>query len=299
MITDESKLEISKPPQNTEAAAEPGVDSKFKTLLIILALLVLAEAYSLARISSMRKALAVQEAQTRKELTTEFNEQLSAKLLPIERENAEQLDMIRSQLDEASKHMGAQRMQLRAAQAKVAKLQNQNDQQLSDLRHEIALKADQEQLGALTQDVSATKTNLDSTKKNVDSIAENLGMTRTQFGTLIARNHDQIEALRKLGERDYYEFTIQRNQPAHVAGVGFELKKTNVKHHRFNVMLLVDDAQVAKNNRTINEPIFIAVQGSRSFYEMVVNKVDKHSISGYISTPKGASQVAARSEGGR
>src|SRR5579872_6866290 len=68
MITEESKPEASKHTQNAEAAAEPGIDSKFKTLLIILALLVLAEAYSLARISSMRKALAAQDAQTRKEL---------------------------------------------------------------------------------------------------------------------------------------------------------------------------------------------------------------------------------------
>lgn len=276
-----------------------GMDEKFKVVLAILALLLIGEIYSLSRIHSLRTEFNGQESQTRSQLTTWFNQQISAKMADVEQANAEQLQALKIEMDEASRHLGMQGGELRRARLMVSKLQDEHNQQLNDLKHEIALKADQQQLGALTEDVSSTKTDLGKTKKNVDSLAETLGLTRTKFGTLIARNHDEIVALQKLGERDYFEFTAERHQPVRVGGIGLDLKKTNVKHHRFNVDMMVDDVWLEKKNRTINEPIFFSVRGSRTFCELVVNRVDKGKITGYISTPKGTTQMAARLEGTR
>jgi hypothetical protein len=276
-----------------------GMDEKFKAVLAILALLVVGEIFSLNRIHVLRKDFQAQEAQTRKQLTDWVNQDISSKLSAFEESNDAQLGALKIEMDEASRHLGVQRGELHRARVLVTALQNEHNQQLSELKHEIALKADQEQLGALTDDVSQTKTDLGKTKKNVDSLADTLGMTRTKFGTLIARNHDEIAALRKLGERDYFEFSAERHKSVRVGGVGVDLKKTNVKHHRFNVDLMVDDVWLEKKNRTINEPIFFSVRGSRTFCELVVNRVDKGSITGYISTPKGATQMASRLEGTR
>ena len=44
-----------------------------------------------------------------------------------------------------------------------------------------------------------------------------LKMARSELGTLIARNHEDVEQLRRLGERDYIEFTIDaKNKPQKV-----------------------------------------------------------------------------------
>jgi hypothetical protein len=151
-------------------------------------------------------------------------------------------------------------------------------------------------MGALNQDVSAQRTDLENTKKVLDSVRSDLGMARSEMGTLIARNHDDIEQLRKMGQRDYFEFALDRKAPVHVAGVGLTLTKTNVKRHRFNLELLTDDVQVEKKDRTINEPIFFYVEGSKRPYELVVNEVKPDQVKGYLSTPKGAREVASRSE---
>ena len=284
--------------QEGYTSASPTLDSRLKVVLIVLAVLVVGELYSIVRISMMNRAFQAQDARTRKELTAQMNEQLSARLVSLEHENQQELAALKGELDQASAHLGAQGSQLRRARVMVAKLQTEHAQQVNDLKHEIALKADQQQLGALTEDVSNTKTDLNNTKKNVQELVNSFGMTRTQFGTLIARNHDEINALRKLGERDYYEFTLVRHHPIHLASIGLDLKKTNRKHHRFTVDLLVDDVWVRKSHRTIDEPIFFATQRSHSFCELVVNKVDKGVIYGYISTPKNVThQMAARSEG--
>jgi hypothetical protein len=119
-------------------------------------------------------------------------------------------------------------------------------------------------------------------------------MARSELGTLIARNHDEVEALRKLGDRDYFEFTAAKGQTARVANVGLVLTKTNTKRHRFNLVLQADDMDVEKKDRTVNEPVFFYLKGQKRFYELVVNKVESKVITGYISTPKGALEVAAR-----
>jgi hypothetical protein len=295
MAIDDTPFESD--PQGTPSARW-GMNSRMKVILIVLAVLVVAEIYSISRIAGMGKAIRAQDTITRKELIAQFNNQLSARMVSFENANQEHLEALKVELDQASQHLGAQRGELRRARAMVAKLQTEHARQVDDLKHEIALKADQQQLGALTADVSSTKSDLNNTKKNVQELVNGFGMTRTRFGTLIARNHDEIDALRKLGERDYYEFTLVRNKPIHLATIGLDLKRTNKKHHRFTVDLLVDDVWVKKDHRTINEPIFFTTRSSRSFCEMVVNKVDKNVISGYISTPKNAThQMAARSEG--
>jgi hypothetical protein len=154
-------------------------------------------------------------------------------------------------------------------------------------------------MGVLNQDVSAQRADLDKTKTVLDSVRSDLGMARSEMGTLIARNHDDIEQLRRLGERDYFEFTAERRNPVRVGGVSLTLTKTNVKRHRFNLDLLADDVQVEKRDRTINEPIFFYVSGSKRPYELVVNEVKLDQVKGYLSTPKGAKEAAAHSQGGR
>ncbi len=280
-------------------AQEAGLQEKFKVVLGVLILLLIGEVYSLSRIHSLRTEFKGQESQTRSQLTTLFNQQMAAKISEVEQTNAEELQALRAEMDAQSRHLGSQGGELRRAKLMVSKLQNENAQRVNELKHEIALKADQQQLGALTEDVSSTRSDLGRTKKNVDSLAETLGLTRTKFGTLIARNHDEIAALRKLGERDYFEFTAQRHQAIRVGRVGVYLKKTNVKHHLFNLDLMVDDVWLNKKSHTINEPIFFSQSGSHAFCELVVNRVDKGKITGYISVPKASTEMAARLEGAR
>jgi len=278
-------------------SARWGMDNRIKVILVVLAVVVVAEIYSFSRISALGRAFRDQDAKTRQELTAELNSQFSARMLSYEHANQQQVEALKVELDQDSQHLGAQRGELRKARAMVSRIQADHARQMDSLKHEIALKADQQQLGALSADVSNTKTDLNKTKKSVQELVNSYGMERTRFGTLIARNHDEIDALRKLGQRDYYEFTLVRHKPIHMANIGLELKKTNKKHHRFTIDLLVDDVWVRKDHRTIDEPIFFAARGTHTFCELVVNKVDRGVISGYISTPKDLTRMASRSEG--
>src|SRR5271169_1641243 len=112
-------------------------------------------------------------------------------------------------------------------------------------------------------------------------------MAKSEMGTLIARNHDEIDQLRRLGEREYVEFNIDgKNKPTKVGNVTVELKGVNEKNNRFTVVMTVEDKRFEKKNRALNEPVFFYTSGARFPEEMVVNKVGKNTVSGYVSIPK-------------
>src|SRR5262249_15966157 len=141
-------------------------------------------------------------------------------------------------------------------------------------------KANSSDVNALGTDVNGVKTDLEAQKNN-------LQMTRGEFGTLIAKNHDQIEELRRLGERNYYEFTLaSKGQRAKVGGMTVELRYATDKKKQFTMALYVDDMRLEKKNRSIDEPIYFYTRGTRAPLELVVNQVNKNKVVGYLSVPK-------------
>ena len=177
-----------------------------------------------------------------------------------------------------------------------ARKQNKNathavDQKVDNLatsmKAELASKASADDLTKLNGDVSGVKGDLDATKNSVQ-------MARSEMGTLIARNHDEIDQLRRIGQRDYFEFTVQRKGGAtKVGGIQLVLKDTNPKKNQYTINVLADDNSFEKKNRSVNEPIFFYTGGSRSALELVVNKVTKSSATGYLSVPKAAPTASA------
>lgn len=153
----------------------------------------------------------------------------------------------------------------------------QQQQQLSDA---LATKASADDVNKLGTDVSGVKTDLDSTKQN-------LQMARDQFGNLIAKNHDEIEQLRLMGERDIIEFTVDRkNVRKKVGDMTVELRGTNPKKQLFSMVLYADDKRFEKKNRSVDEPIYFYTHGYQAPLELVINQVTKSKAVGYLSVPK-------------
>jgi len=157
----------------------------------------------------------------------------------------------------------------------------------SSVNSQLATKASSDDVTKLNGDVTGVKSDLDETKNN-------LQMAKSEMGTLIARNHDEIDQLRRMGQRDYFEFTVTRKSGAEKVGsVQVELKDTNTKKNQYTINVLADDKSFEKKNRSVNEPIFFYTGGSHAALELVVNKVTKTTASGYLSVPKAAGTSAA------
>src|SRR6201993_4607680 len=187
--------------------------------------------------------------------------------------------------------------QLKKARAEAAKAVADTTDKLTALdtnvHTELATKAANDDLKNVDTKVVGVRTDLDSTQND-------LKMARSELGTLIARNHDEIDQLRRLGERDYVEFTIAgKNKPQKVGNLTVELKGVNEKCGQFSVAMTAEDRRLEKKNRFMNEPIFFYLSGTKIPEELVINKVGKDTVSGYVSVPKanGQSQSSASSSG--
>ena len=147
---------------------------------------------------------------------------------------------------------------------------------------------------ATSDDVKTVDTRVTKVSGDLDKTNSDLNMARSELGTLIARNHDEIDVLRRQGERDYIEFTINgRNQPQKVGNVTVELKGVNEKRNRSNIVYTVEDKRFEAKNTNVNTPIFFFLSGTRTPQELVINKVGKNTISGYLSIPKANGQPSA------
>ncbi len=212
---------------------------------------------------------------------------LKDRLAQDEKANAD----LQGDLTVVTKKLKITQGQLKTARQETAKLNDATTEKLtaldSSVHTELATKATTDDVKTVDTKVGGVQTDLNSTK-------EDLKMARSEMGTLIARNHDEIDQLRRLGERDYVEFKVDgKNKPVKVGNVTVELKGVNEKNNRFSVAMTVEDKKFEKKNRALNEPIFFYTSGARFPEEMVINKVGKNAVSGYVSIPKANSQPAA------
>jgi hypothetical protein len=181
------------------------------------------------------------------------------------------------------------------AQRKVELLQKQvgdeqAKQQLAIAQVKQTADTASTKLNDVSTDVGNVKTDLGTTKSQLEQTIANLKRVTgdvDNHASLIATNGKELAALKALGERNYYEFTIAKSKkPQKVGDIMVQLKKADTKRNRYTLEVLADDKTVEKKDRTINEPVQFYTGKARQPSEIVVNEVRKDTIVGYLAEPK-------------
>lgn len=164
-----------------------------------------------------------------------------------------------------------------------ATAQAESQKQIGAVSGEVSnVKTD---VGGVKADVAQTKTELQNTENTLQRAIGDLGVD----GGLIAKNASELEILKHKGDRNYYEFTlIKGRRPTPLSGVSLSLRKADPKHSRYTLMVDADDRKIEKKDRGLNEPVQFYTGKDNLLYEVVVNRIDKNQVAGYLSTPKGA-----------
>jgi len=256
---------------------------------ILLLAIVAVSGFGLAWRDQTRLQQMEQDVTAQFKTTQQVHAQHAENLVALEQQlvKANETDTaLRSDVNVVTRRLRVTQAELNKSREEAAQIRAEGAKQIEEMgaavQTELATKASAEQLTTVSGDVSAVKTDLDTTKSD-------LRMARSDLGTLIARNSEEIGVLRRMGERDYVEFTIQgRKKPQVVGPVTVDLRSVDTKRNKFTVALVVDDLRTEKKDRLVNEPIFFYPRGNRQATEFVVNSVAKDKITGYISTPKRA-----------
>jgi len=217
----------------------------------------------------------------------------------LERTNAQLADL-KGQLEVTSQKLGLTQDELAQARSLSASLKRQQEVNNAKLREQIgAVQQDTTaKLGQVATEISGTKSDVAATKADLEATKGKLQSTIGDLGVqsgLIARNHEEVEELKRLNERDIFEFDINKSQGIqHIGPIQAKLNKVDTKHFRYTMNVVADDKTIEKKDKTVGEPVQFYVRGTRSPYEIVVFEVSKDRAKGYLSTPKaGGAPVAA------
>ncbi len=128
---------------------------------------------------------------------------------------------------------------------------------------------------------------LDDQAKQINSTRQDLTSAHTELQGSIATTHEELVMLEKKGERSYYEFDLDKSKQFQREGpVGVQLRKANTRHEYADLDMLIDDLRVSKKHVNIYEPVFFYPADSKTPVELVINKISKDHIHGYVSEPR-------------
>lgn len=164
----------------------------------------------------------------------------------------------------------------------------------SNVNTQLAGKASTEDVTKLNGDVTGVRNDLEDTKGKLERATGDMGV----MSGLIARNHDDLEELKRKGDRNYYEFTLTKSKTSQRVGpVQISLGKTDPKKSKYTMTVLADDKSIEKKDKTAGEPVQFYVKGTARYapYEIVVFDVGKNQVTGYLSTPKSAGAATSAS----
>jgi len=201
-----------------------------------------------------------------------------ARLRVTAEETAHSLGLTQKQMDARADQIIAREQ---AENKRLETAQAQTAQQVTAVQSDVTtVKTD---VGGVKNDVAKTQNDLAGAVAQLQSMKGDL----SDHASLIARNHDELEILKHKGDRNYYEFTINKGDKKPVGTISIELKKTDAKKARFTLVVYADDMRYEKKDRNVNEPLQFYSGKDRGLYEIVVNTINsKNQISGYLSTPK-------------
>ena len=261
--------------------AEPAGTPRW--IILVLVVLVAGVGYLIYAENATRKSLeaGVSSANQRADLLAHRIEQSDARIADL-----------KGQLDVTSQKLGLTEAELARARdiaTGVKKQQAANEKEFAAKMNE-AQAANDAKLSAVSADLSGTKSDVAATKKDLADTKSKLDRTIGDQGVmsgLIARNKEEVEELKRRGERNIFDFDISKSkQPQHVGPILVQLKKTDATKSKYTMDVIADDKSIEKKDKNALEPVQFYTRSTHQLYEIVVFDVGKDKITGYLSTPK-------------
>ena len=193
------------------------------------------------------------------------------------------LGLTQQQLDTRSAALQVREVRGELKTARLATAQQQTEGQVAAVSSAVTdVKTD---VGGVKTDVAKTQSDLAETNNQLTSMKGDLN----GHSSLIARNGAELEILKHKGDRNYYQFTLVRGEKKQVGTVTLELKRADSKRSRYTLAVYSDDKQYEKKDKSLNEPLQFYSGKEPMLFEIVVNNVSaKNTVTGYLSSPKGA-----------
>jgi hypothetical protein len=193
----------------------------------------------------------------------------------------------RNQVDDLSKQVNALTARIQTQQQELAQPAPAPNPPVRHATSAAARHGESSRLKKMQAQLDAQNKAIEDTRNQIATTQGDLNNTRTELTGSIARTHDELVLLQKKGERNYYEFDIDKSKLFHHDGpVGIRLKKANTKHQFADLELIVDDRTLSQKHANLYQPVMFYTPDTPQPMELVINSITKDHIHGYVSAPK-------------
>lgn len=230
-------------------------------------------------------------------------QQLSTVSSTLEK-SEERIENLNKGLDDSRHQLTSQGQELRQYQGLYQGIRSDQEQQTRELQVLHEQKADQTAVVQLKSETTQLQGQLADTNSSVQEARGDIAKlnTRTEsnkgaidqtradlatVGDRSQKNASDIDGVRRSLEREYYNFELAKNGGyMKIFSVSLALRHTDVGKREYDLYVLADDKVIQKKHQAINEPIVFYTKASKKPYEVVVTRVDKKMVVGYLSVPK-------------
>jgi hypothetical protein len=217
----------------------------------------------------------------------------------IDQTNSRVADL-KGQLEVTTQKLGftqAELAQARALAQNIRQSQKDSDDKLTAQIGQVKQDTDTK-IGLVSTDLTGAKGDITATKLDLEAAKAKLTSTVGDLGVqsgLIARNQEEVDQLKRSGERNIFEMHLVRSKtPTRVGPIQITLTKTDPKKFKYTLLVVADDKTIEKKDKTADEPVQFYIKGATHPYEIVVFEVTKDKVNGYLSTPKDVGSARAQ-----
>jgi len=239
---------------------------------------------------------------TRTKLETDLaqaNSKEAVLTVQIDQTNSRVADL-KGQLEVTTQKLGftqAELTQARTLAQNIRQSQKESDEKLTAQIGQVKQDTDTK-IGAVTTDLTGAKGDISTTKQDLEATKAKLTSTIGDLGLqsgLIARNQEELDQLKRSGERNIFEMHLTKSKtPTKIGPIQITLTKTDPKKFKYTLLVVADDKTIEKKDKTADEPVQFIIKGATRPYEIVVFDVTKDKVNGYLSTPKDAGTARAQ-----
>jgi len=133
------------------------------------------------------------------------------------------------------------------------------------------------------QPIHRQRKDIEQKRSDLSATHSDLRSGQTDLTGSIGRTQDELPILRREGERNYYEFDIDKSKQFEKEGpLGIRLKRANTRQHYADLELVFEDQNLSQKHVSLYQPLMFYRPDLQSV-EVVISNISKDHIHGYVT----------------
>ena len=218
--------------------------------------------------------------------------------------SGEKIDGLQKEIEQSGSKISTHGQKIKQHQGKLSQhqglyseLKTEQQQQSRELEAVALKKADcsqfeelQGQTEGIKNEVALVNSGLADVREASSANRASIGHAEEKISGLDKGLNDTQSHLSRVAEslkRDRFDFELHEKAGyVQVHEVSLRLKDVDLKRQRYDLDLVVNGKWIRKRHQNANEPVSFYVKGADKTYEVVITKIDKKQVAGYLSVPK-------------